>query len=167
MTLDEVFKKYQAIQSAPFNPFSHAKLFDNLPQGTKKYKEQLIKRIQATINNQEPEDLRFYLAVVYCDGIDKDYKPLFKQLILSTWHNEHETLVDLIYELKDDDFTDDLYKIAVTPEPYRKWDDELEATLRKCVHALKAINSTKANKRLKELKLMGNDNVRYALEMYD
>ena len=167
MTLDKLFQEYKAIQLAPFNPFANAKLFGGFPHGTKKYKDQLVQLIQTKINDQEAEDLAFYLAVAHKDGMDETYKPLLKQLILSTWHSGHEDLVDYISEFKDDDFTDDLYKIATTPDPYRKYDDELEATLRKCVHALKAINSRRAMERLEELKATGNENVHYALEMYD
>lgn len=106
------------------------------------------------------------MALAHRDGMDEAYKPILKELVLATWHQSHEDIVSYIGELKDDDFTDDLYKIAITPETYRQYDDELEATLRKCVHALKAINSNHANERLGQLKATGNENVHYALEQY-
>jgi hypothetical protein len=166
MTLEEILKKYKAIQTAPFNPFSNAKLFDSFPHGTRRYKEQLLKLLETKISSQNPEDLGFYLALAHRDGMDEAYKPILKQLVLATWHDNHEDVVDYIAKFKDDDFTDDLYTIAITPEPYRQYDDEMEATLRKCVHALKAINSENSNKRLEQLESSGNDNVHYALEMY-
>lgn len=166
MTLDEILKEYKAIEIAPFDPFSNARLFDNVLHGTKRYKRQLIIILETKISKQDTQDLEFYLAIAHRDGMDETYKPILKQLVLAKWHDYHEDVVDYIRELRDDDFTDDLFTVAVTPEPYRQYDDELEATLRKCVHALKAINSKKANERLEQLSALGNKNVQFALEMY-
>jgi hypothetical protein len=166
MTLDELLKEYKAIELAPFDPFGHAPLFDSVLHGTKRYKSELIKILETKISKQESEDLEFYLSLASRDGMDEAYKPILKQLVLAKWHDHHEDVVDYIREFKDDDFTDDLFTVAVTPAPYRQYDDELEATLRKCVHALKAINSKKANERLEQLAASGNKNVQYALEMY-
>lgn len=52
-------------------------------------------------------------------------------------------------------------------EQFRWYDDELEATLRKCVHALKTINTEKSNQALKQLEDLNNDNVKYALEIWE
>ncbi len=166
MTLDELLKEYKAIEIAPFDPFSNARLFDSVPHGTERYKSQLIKILETKISKQESQDLGFYLAIASRDGMDEAYKPILKQLVLAKWHDDHDDVVDYIREFRDDDFTDDLFTVAVTPEPYRQYDDELEATLRKCVHALKAINSKKANERLQQLSALGNQNVQFALEMY-
>lgn len=134
--------------------------------GRKIFKSQLLELLASKTRNKDPEDLEFYLAIGQQDGMDEAYKPILKELVLATWHESHEDIVGYIGELKDDDFTDDLFKIATTPQPYREYDDELEATLRKCVHALKAINSNHANERLEQLKATGNKNVLYALQQY-
>ncbi|MCU7549577.1 hypothetical protein OCK74_10655 [Chitinophagaceae bacterium LB-8] len=163
MNLDNIIKKYQALKS---DPFAVSNLIFSLPHKEKVFKTQLLELIQNKIRDQDSEDLGFYLSLAYWDGIDESYKPALKGLIQATWHTYHEDIIESIFELKDDAFTDDLYKIAITPDPYRQYDDELEATLRKCVHALKAINSSKANERLEQLKATGNKNVLAALEIY-
>ncbi|MBW3127438.1 hypothetical protein [Hymenobacter profundi] len=57
-------------------------------------------------------------------------------------------------------------KIAQMAEIYRPFDDEMESTLRKCIHALMGIQTTKAHKAIKSLSNTGNKNVKYALENY-
>jgi hypothetical protein len=135
----------------------------SIPGSGKKFKGQLLGLLDSKTKNKNPEDLEFYSALAHQDGMDEAYKSILKELVLATWHQSHEDIVSYISELKDDDFTDDLYEIAISPETYRQYDDGLEATLRKCVHALKAINSSHANERLEQLKAMGNENVHYAL----
>ncbi len=56
--------------------------------------------------------------------------------------------------------------IAQQGEIYRPYDDELESTLRKCVHALKTIATELSNSAVKELLFTGNENVKYVLENY-
>jgi hypothetical protein len=163
MTFDELSRKYQSTKS---DPFAASKVLYSIPAGGKKFKGQLLELLGSKTKNKDPEDLEFYLALAHQDGMDETYKPVLKQLVLATWHQSHEDIVSYIGGLKDDDFTDDLYTIAITPETYRQYDDELEATLRKCVNALKAINSHHANERLEQLKATGNENVHYALEQY-
>ena len=163
MTLDQLLRKYHSLKS---DGLATQKVLCSIPAGGKNLKGQLLVLLGRKTKNRDPEDLDFYLALARQDGMDEAYKPILKELVLATWHKSHEDIVSCIGELKDDDFTDDLYTIAITPEPYRQYDDELEATLRKCVHALKAINSNNANERLHQLKATGNENVRYALQQY-
>jgi hypothetical protein len=163
MTFGELSRKYQSSKS---DPFAASKVLYSISAGGKNFKGQLLELLSSKTKNKDPEDLEFYLALAHQDGMDEAYKPILKELVLATWHQSHEDIVTYIGELKDDDFTDDLYTIATTPEPYRQYDDELEATLRKCVHALKAINSNHANERLEQLKATGNENVQHALEQY-
>jgi hypothetical protein len=163
MMFDQILERYKSRKS---NPFAISCILDLIPSDSKKFKNQILALLANKINNNDPEDLEFYLAFAHQDGIDKSYKSIFKQLILAKWHSCHEDVVEYIGELKDDDFTDDLYIVATTPDPYRKFDDELEATLRKCVHALKAINSTKSHEKLEQLRITSNPNVRIALDQY-
>ncbi|HTM92718.1 MAG TPA: hypothetical protein VL095_09875 [Flavisolibacter sp.] len=161
MTFDELLRKYQSTKS---DPFAASGLLYLIPAGGNNFKGELIELLGHKIKNKDSEDLEFYLALAHQDGMDGAYKPILKELVLATWHQSHEDIVSYIGDLRDDDFTDDLYTIAITPEPYRQYDDELEATLRKCIHALKAINSNHSNERLEQLKATGNENVHYALE---
>jgi hypothetical protein len=163
MDLDKILKEYQATKA---NPFGASKVLNSFTHGTKGFKGRLLKLIETKLLQHDPQDLGFYLSLAYWDGLDQDYKPVLKELILATWHDNHEDLVGYIEELGDDSFTEDIYTIATTPQPYRQYDDELEATLRKCVHALKAINSKGANEKLELLRATGNPNVLGTLKMY-
>lgn len=163
MTFDQLSRKYQSTKS---DPFVVSKVLYSIPAGGKNFKGQLLELLDSKTKKKDPEDLEFYLALAHQDGMDEAYKSILKELVLATWHQSHEDIVSYIGELKDDDFTDDLYEIAITPETYGQYDGELEATLRKCVHALKSINSKHANERLEQLKATGNENVYYVLEQY-
>ncbi|MNY52213.1 hypothetical protein D3C86_1878620 [compost metagenome] len=109
------------------------------------------------------------MNLAYRNGIDSSYNRLIAKLLTVTWHDEHEDLVNAIYleDLKDDIFTDQLYLIATDPGSFRKYDDEMEPTLRKCIHALKIINSEKSNAYIEKLKSIKNSNVDMVLSMYN
>lgn len=68
--------------------------------------------------------------------------------------------------LIDDRFVEPILSIALNKKIFRWYDDELESTLRKCVHALKTIDTKKSNEALEKLENLNNDNVKFALEMY-
>ena len=69
-------------------------------------------------------------------------------------------------DLKDNRFISPILMIAEQGEIYRPFDDELESTLRKCVHALKTIGTNESDKAVERLLSSGNENVGYALENY-
>ena len=69
--------------------------------------------------------------------------------------------------LRDDRFINPILKIALDGDVFRPYDDELESTLRKCVHALKTIDSVNANLALIKLESLNNDNVKTTLDMYN
>lgn len=91
-----------------------------------------------------------------------------EKALVGTWHSQHEDLVNTIYlgNLRDDSFVEPILNIAFERDHFRWYDDELEATLRKCVHALKTINSEISNKALEKLINLNNENVKIALDMY-
>ena len=72
----------------------------------------------------------------------------------------------VVLPLQDERFVKPVLNIALNREVFRRDDNELEPTLRKCVHALKMIDSGKSNTALKKLEELNNDNVRCVLEMY-
>lgn len=88
--------------------------------------------------------------------------------MLEKWHHLHEDIVNVIYlkDLKDNRFIYPIMEIAQKGKTYRTFDDELESTLRKSVHALKTIDTDESNRALKTLLDSGNENVKHALENY-
>jgi len=125
--------------------------------------------LKKAVENQDEQELIRCLDFGNSGKIDSDCYDSIEKALIGTWHSQHEDLVNTIYleNLIDDRFVEPILNIALNKQRFRWYDDELEATLRKCVHALKAINSKKSNSALEKLKDLKNDNVQIAIEMYD
>ncbi len=126
------------------------------------------KSLKKAVENKSEKELIDSLDFRKTKDIDSSHFDLIEKALIGQWHSQHEDLVNTIYleSLKDDRFVEPILDIALDRETFRKHDDELESTLRKCVHALKTIDSQKSNNALKRLEELGNDNVKFALEMY-
>jgi hypothetical protein len=126
------------------------------------------KSLKIAVENKSEEALIECLDFRITKDIDSSQYDLIEKALTGRWHSQHEDLVNTIYleSLKDDRFVEPILEIALNREIFRWYDDELESTLRKCVHALKTIGSEKSNTALKRLEELNNDNVKYALEMY-
>ena len=127
------------------------------------------KSLKIAVEKQSEKDLIKSLDFKKTKDIDSSQFDLIEKALIGKWHAQHEDLVNTIYlgSLKDDRFVEPILDIALDRETFRWYDDELESTLRKCVHALKTIDSEKSNAALKRLEELNNDNVKYALEMYE
>ncbi|UMY64518.1 MULTISPECIES: hypothetical protein [unclassified Flavobacterium] len=128
--------------------------------------EDKLKRAVETENEQE---LIQCLSFSNQDTFDDDSFEYMEKALVGTWHSQHEDLVNTISlkNLRDDRFVEPIMNIALNRERFRWYDDELEATLRKCVHALKTIKSDASETALEKLKDLNNDNVTVALEMWE
>lgn len=160
--LTDIYSKYNQ-NRLPFESNS----LDSIPDGKMRFKTQILDFFKDAIDDSNSKKLTFCIRACSRDGIDSDYIDFFESIILADWHEEHENIVDIIYQFKDDRFSEALKSIALNKSKYRKYDDENESTLRKCIHALKAIDSEKSNRILAELKAIKNPNVEYALEIYN
>lgn len=164
---DKIEVLYSEYLSVYHDMWNRYKSLQEIQYGERRYKESIIPLFFRAIKDKDVQMLQFGIAAASHDGVDTDYTEVFKKIILEQWHEEHEDIVSIVnLYLRDDVFTDALWEIAMKPKIYRKYDDELESTLRKCVHALKAIGTPKANAVLEKLVRTGNSNVQYALEMY-
>ena len=132
-------------------------------------KAKIFNLFEKAIETKSNEMLLRALNFTYKEQIDKDYVNYFKRLLPEIWHEEHEEIITLIWlhNLNNNVFSDVLYLIAIHPEIYRKYDDENESILRKCIHVLKEINSEKSNQYIEKLKSLNNPNVYFALENYN
>ncbi|WP_291109874.1 hypothetical protein [Flavobacterium sp. UBA6195] len=132
-------------------------------------KAKIFNLFDKAIETKSSEILLKALHFVFKEQIDLDYVNYFMRLLPEAWHEEHEEIINLIWlhNLNDDVFSDVLYLIAVNPETYRKYDDENESILRKCIHVLREINSEKSNLYIEKLKSLNNPNVYFALENYN
>lgn len=125
-------------------------------------------RLKSAIKGENEEELIECLDFKNTGKIDSSCYEYIEKALIGTWHSQHEDLVNTIYleNLIDDRFVEPILKIAVNKDTYRPFDYDLEPVLRKCVHALRTINSEKSNEALETLKSLNNENVKYALEMY-
>ncbi|MBR9917513.1 hypothetical protein GYB29_07495 [bacterium] len=125
--------------------------------------------LEKAIKNQSEKELIKCLDLKRRFKIHKNQYDLVVVALSSTWHSQHEDLVNKLIsdQLQDDRFVQPILSIALDKETFRWFDDELESTLRKCVHALKMINSKESNKALIRLEKLQNDNVKFALELYE
>lgn len=161
--LKDIYSKYN---DAVGLPFGQQKTFDLIPEGKQKYKSEILDALEEAIKNKDKNGLEFCIGSMWRDGIDKTYSNKFHEIILETWHNSHEDIVDIVRKLNEDRFSDALFKIAMDPVTYRQFDDENEATLRKCVHALRELNSPKSNELLIRIIETENPNVKFALGIH-
>jgi hypothetical protein len=166
MDFKKLYSEYQKLD--PKNLFSEQSFFNRFSRLDRYSMLDIHNIIDEAIVCEDKSLLRFALNIAYREGVDKNYSTLIAKLLPATWHDEHEDLINTIYlkNINDDIFTDSLYKIVTEPHRYRKYDDEMESTLRKCVHALKMINSENANTHLEKLKETKNSNIDVVLSMY-
>ncbi|WP_289055982.1 hypothetical protein [Carboxylicivirga marina] len=124
--------------------------------------------LKKAVENESEQELIKCLDFKQTKKITSDQYALIEKALIGTWHSQHEDLVNTIYlkNLRDDRFVDPIVNIALSKDVFRWYDDELESTLRKCVHALKTIDSKKSSAALEKLKNLKNENVMIALEMY-
>lgn len=161
--IQRIYKKY--LKQDPLT-FRYKNAFDDIPINKKSYKKDILDLFNQAMTQKDKRLIQFCVGASSRDGIDADYIEIFDKLILEKWHDEHEDIVDIVCLFKDDRFTISLEQIANNPEIYRKFDDEMESTLRKCFHALKAIDSENSRKVIKNLIESKNPNVEAILDMY-
>ena len=157
-TLTDIYKNY--LKKGP-------NILDSISDNKKEFKLQILDFFEDAIQNSDSKKLNFCIGVAFRDGIDSDYISFFERTILADWHEEHEDIVDIIYQFKDDRFSNALKEIALNESKYRKYDTELESTLRKCIHALKAIDSENSNGIIESLRKDKNPNIESILKMYE
>lgn len=124
--------------------------------------------LKKAIEGENEQELIKFLDFGQTKKIDSSQYHLVEKALTATWHSQHEDLVNTIYleNLRNDRFIEPILNIALNREVFRWYDDDFESTLRKCVHALKKINSEKSNQALQKLKGLNNNNVNTILSMY-
>lgn len=124
--------------------------------------------LKRAVEREDEQGLMKCLDFTNQSKFDTSCYEFIEKALMGTWHSQHEDLVSTIYleNLCDDRFVEPILNIALDRERFRLYDDELEATLRKCIHALKTINSEMSNRAIEKLKGLNNDNVSIALAMY-
>lgn len=128
----------------------------------------MIDELKRVVEAKDEQGLIKLLDFKISSRFDPNCYEYLEKILMGTWHIQHEDLLNTIYLENhiDDRFVDPILNIALNRELYRRHDDEMEATLRKCVHALMTIHTAKSMSALEKLKDLNNENVKIALEMY-
>ena len=124
--------------------------------------------LKQAVENKDEQKLKKCFHFSNHNNFTTESFEYIEKALIGTWHSQHEDLVNTIYleNLRDDRFVEPILNIALNEELFRPYDDELESTLRKCVHALKTINSDLSLRTLQKLQDLDNDTIKSVLEMY-
>lgn len=107
-----------------------------------------LKRLQKNILDKDATSLNKTLISLFKDGVDKDFTPLLLILIDSKWHTFEEDIVNLLEEVADPRAVEKLYQVAIDIPDY----DDMRALAKKCMWALRAINTKESIEKLTTLK---------------
>ncbi|GAO41775.1 hypothetical protein [Flavihumibacter petaseus] len=136
----------------------------------KEYSGDISMRLSEVLESHNVEELSDCMIILFyqSDPIDSILFPIIERLLSDRWHQKHEEIIGLIWlrDMKDDRFIEPIIAIALDGNSFRPFDDELEPTLRKCVHALKTIGTNRADLAIRQLVDSGNENVKHILDIY-
>lgn len=136
-----------------YNGLAHRRdYFDNywkkFPKGRLlRFKKETLSLLKNNFSNKDAEGLSYTLAVIYDDGADSDYTDTLLLLLDEKWHISEEDIVSVLELIKDPKSIDKLYDVAINVPDY----DEMRALAKKCMWALKAINTPEAIEKLRLL----------------
>ena len=111
-------------------------------------KKENLKRLQKSILDEDATSLNKTLLSLFKDGVDKDFTPLLLILVDSKWHTFEEDIVNLLEEVADPRAVEKLYQVAIDIPDY----DDMRALAKKCIWALRAINTKESIEKLTTLK---------------
>ena len=112
-----------------------------------RYKEQTLSLLKENVEKKYERGLSSTLAIIYSDGVDKDYTDILLALLDQKWHILIEDVVEVIGLTKDPKAINKLYEVAINVPDY----DEMRALAKKCIYALVLINTPEAIEKLRIL----------------
>lgn len=122
--------------------------WDKFPKGhLLRFKEETLSLLKDNLSNKDAEGLSCTLAIICNDGADSDYTDTLLLLLDEKWHISEEDIVSVLELIKDPNSIDKLYDVAINVPDY----DEMRALAKKCMWALRAINTPEAIEKLKLL----------------
>ena len=112
-----------------------------------RFKSELFSLLNENIEKKDSWGIESTLAIMFWDGVDKDYLDILLSLLDQKWHYAQENIVSALEDIKDPRSIDKLYETAIhIPD-----DDEMRSLAIKCIQALWAINTPEAIEKLKLL----------------
>jgi hypothetical protein len=111
--------------------------------------EEILNYLQLAIENKNADWVEYLTIAAHDDGLNKMYSKVLCYLLNEDWHYKHEDIVELLYDIKDPETVDCIYKATFRYDEV----DEMKALQRKCIHALYTIHTTEA---IDKIKLLAN-----------
>lgn len=141
-----IHELYDSIPWSPWrSPFDE--IFTKDTQGKKLYTLELIERLSDVSNTRDEVFLNLLLMISDADGLDDQYTKIFCQLLNEKWHRQHEEIIVLLEQMKDESSVQTVYQTALDiPD----WDDA-RGLAKKCIYTLAAINTESAKTYLEKL----------------
>lgn len=121
--------------------------------GIDKLAEEIAGFLQTSMEKQDADTVDSLIYLVYCFDLQSNgLLKIFHELILEKWHYKHEDLARLIGKYKSPSSVPYLKDAAVLQLDYLQYEgDETFAFSRKCIRALRTINTAEANEAICEL----------------
>jgi hypothetical protein len=120
------------------------KIFPKSKRGYFLYTPELLIKLQESITLRDDITVSNLCLVSGADGINREFTKIFCELLKENWHDSHEDIIMILEELKDPDSIDCIYQTSLNIPNY----DDGRSLAKKCIWALAAINTSKANEKL-------------------
>ncbi len=123
--------------------------WESFPHGNlMRFRKETLLILKESVKRKSSNELSCILAIIYRDGADKDYTDILLSLLDEKWHTSEEDIVNVLEIIKDPRSINKLYDLAINVPNY----DDMRALAKKCMWALKAINTVESFEKLKLLK---------------
>jgi hypothetical protein len=128
--------------------------WDQFPEGQLlQFKGETLPLLKKNIRDRNVKGLESILAIIFYDGADRDYINILLSLLDEQWHNSVEDIVSILEIIKDPKSVDKLYELAINVPDY----DDMRALAKKCMWALRAINTPEAIDKIKLLAALDDE----------
>jgi hypothetical protein len=122
--------------------------WEKFPGGKFQFKMETLSLVKKAVAERNSTELSYVLAIVFRDGVDEDYTEILTDLLDEKWHYLEEDIVSILEQLRDPKSTDKIFEVAKNIPP----DDDMRALAKKCILALRAIDTQESMEKLKLLK---------------
>ena len=125
-------------------------IWNEFPKGGFQFKNFLLPSLVENLTKKDSKALSCTLACIFYDGADKDYTQTLLDLLEEKWHTSEEDIVEILGQIRDPKSIEILYKIALVVPDY----DEMRALAKKCLNALRSINTADAREKVIQIGAM-------------
>lgn len=127
------------------------------PMGKFQFKNETLNLLKDNLQAKDEHSLRQTLGVIFYDGADEEYTELLLTLLEEDWHMLEEDIVLILQMIKDPRSINKLYELIIHPP----FEDDLRSMSRKCILALKEINTPESIGKIRLLQNSDDEIIQY------